>query len=348
MVLGACTFWKRIATPCLLADFQHPNANFKVQVWKLGTAFSGMETIAFSLHDLGITQYEHAFCVEKNKACRRFIEQNVEIDKKIIFEDITTTPARSLPSSDVYVAGFPCIAFSTAGLGRDSSAPDGKYFDYCADYIEHKAPGLFILENVPPLAQSARHRPYWHHIVKRLFEINNEMYHCNARIVCTNQNGLPQTRKRLYLVGLKKTACNPRFQFRWPAAIPTQPIASLLDMDDQPFGIPQLCSQQNKLVLALGKMRASGINGIRRVVFVDILEGRKDKVPHWSFSCPTITRQRGSGGGFWITKLGRFTSVAELCRLQGFEMARFSRAGISDRQVKMMVVWGGGSNMIKR
>ena len=46
-----------------------------------------MESVGFALQALGITDYKHAFIIEKDLSCRKFVAANFDIEH--VYEDIT-------------------------------------------------------------------------------------------------------------------------------------------------------------------------------------------------------------------------------------------------------------------
>ena len=70
-----------------------------------------------------------------------------------LYKDVTTRDHKRTPNCDVYIAGFPCQPFSTAGKQQGFSDTKGRgtvFFDIL-QYITTKRPKVFILENVKGL-----------------------------------------------------------------------------------------------------------------------------------------------------------------------------------------------------
>jgi DNA (cytosine-5)-methyltransferase 1 len=129
------------------------------KVLSLGTAFAGMETVTFSLKQLGLAgKFDHRFSIENEPSCIRFIRKNCKV--KAMYKDITKVRSSQLETSDVYVAGFPCQPFSLAGLrqGRHDAKGRGSMFRYCKQYISNHKPRTFILENVASLKTASKFR----------------------------------------------------------------------------------------------------------------------------------------------------------------------------------------------
>ena len=135
---------------------------------RLGTFFSGMEAIGFALRLLAVPVV-HAFCVETNVHCRRFIRQNFRVNPRHIHKDVRKLCMRSLPDVDLFVAGPPCQPFSIAGKREGASTSDGLLVDYCLQYINAHHPRLFLIENVAGL-QHQRHKVCCGHSTKQCCE----------------------------------------------------------------------------------------------------------------------------------------------------------------------------------
>ena len=67
-----------------------------------------------------------------------------------MYKDITVRNNKNVQKVDLYVAGFPCQPFSSAGKqeGFADKRGRGTICFYLSEYIEKHQPKLFILENV--------------------------------------------------------------------------------------------------------------------------------------------------------------------------------------------------------
>ena len=107
-----------------------------------------------------------------------------------------------IPDHDILCAGFPCQPFSKATptdrrTGFDD--PDqGDLFDYVIDILKAKEPRYFILENVPNL-QKHDSGQTWEKILENLKE--DDKYQVNEGCFSPHQFGIPQIRRRLFIVG---------------------------------------------------------------------------------------------------------------------------------------------------
>ena len=65
--------------------------------------------------------------------------------------DITLIDEKDIPSHDVLLGGFPCQAFSNAGLKKGFDDTRGTLFFDIARILKHHKPKAFLLENVKGL-----------------------------------------------------------------------------------------------------------------------------------------------------------------------------------------------------
>ena len=71
----------------------------------------------------------------------------------------------------------------------------------CLHYIDEKGPKAFVLENVHGFV--LQHRTDFDEVLRRL-ENANSGYDVKWKIMDTLYHGLPQSRPRVYIVGIKK------------------------------------------------------------------------------------------------------------------------------------------------
>lgn len=117
-------------------------------------------------------------------------------DKKI-HGDITKIDAKNIPDFDYLLAGFPCQAFSTAGKRRGFADIRGTLFFDIVRILKEKKPQGFILENVDGLVKHDQGRT----IDTILTELKALNYKVSWNILNASDFGVPQNRKRIYIVG---------------------------------------------------------------------------------------------------------------------------------------------------
>lgn len=164
---------------------------------RVGTDCSGIDSPIIALDLLGMP-YVHVFSSETDPQARDFISRVHRPER--MFSDITErtrSEVRALAPIDLYVAGPPCQPFSQlnhAARGWDDERSE--VLDACVDTILELKPKVWILENSPSLIGSL-HAPGWRSRRAALLRV----YVIDELLINTRDYGLPQNRKRLYMVG---------------------------------------------------------------------------------------------------------------------------------------------------
>ena len=135
--------------------------------------------------------------------------------------DITKIDEKDIPPHDILLAGFPCQAFSNAGLKRGFEDTRGTLFFDIARILKHHRPKAFLLENVKGL-KSHDGGNTLETIIKVL---NYDLeYKLSVEVLNAKDFGLPQNRERIFIVGFKEQT---DFQFPIPPMTPTR-LGSIL------------------------------------------------------------------------------------------------------------------------
>ena len=92
---------------------------------KLGTDFSGIGAPEMALKYLGI-DHKSVFACEIDKYARQSFQQLH--NPTTFYNDITTRNHKEVEQLDLYVAGFPCQAFSMAGKRKGFDEARGTLF----------------------------------------------------------------------------------------------------------------------------------------------------------------------------------------------------------------------------
>lgn len=123
-------------------------------------------------------------------------------------EDIATVPTSDIPDCDLLVGGFPCQDYSVATTLKRSGGIEGKkgvlwwQIHRILDESTHK-PDLLLFENVDRLLKSpASQRGRDFAII--LASLNDLGYTVEWRVVNAADYGMPQRRRRTYIVGYRK------------------------------------------------------------------------------------------------------------------------------------------------
>ena len=114
-----------------------------------------------------------------------------------IHGDITQVSTTQIPDFDILCAGFPCQAFSAAGSRKGFADTRGTLFFDVERILADKKPKGFILENVEGLVNHDGGNT-----LKTIIEhLQALKYNVSYRVLNAKDFGVPQDRKRIYIVG---------------------------------------------------------------------------------------------------------------------------------------------------
>ena len=125
---------------------------------------------------------------------------------EVMTGDITSVDPMSIPDFDVLLAGFPCQAFSSAGKRQGFNDTRGTLFFNVASILKAKKPFGFVLENVEGLVNhDMEHAKKDSKIGRTLSVILRTLrdlgYETTWKVLNACEYGVPQERKRVYIVG---------------------------------------------------------------------------------------------------------------------------------------------------
>lgn len=142
------------------------------------------------------------FTSEIKEHAIKVLKQNHPKDK--ITGDITKVEANTIPDFDILCGGFPCQAFSSAG-NRDGFADTrGTLFFDVERIILEKNPKGFILENVEGLVNHDGGNT----LAVIIGNLNSANYWVSYKVLNSVHFGVPQERKRIYIIGIRKDICD--------------------------------------------------------------------------------------------------------------------------------------------
>ena len=127
--------------------------------------------------------------------------------------DITKIEAEEIPDFDMLLAGFPCQPFSSIGRRQGFEHPtQGTLFHDIVRIIAAKKPRAFLLENVEGLEN---------HDGGRTIQVIDETlkalgYAIERRVLDAADYGVPQHRRRTYIVGFRNDTVADLFPMVWP------------------------------------------------------------------------------------------------------------------------------------
>lgn len=123
----------------------------------------------------------------------------------MIVADITKLPIKETFSKyrgcvDVVVGGPPCQGFSAKGKRKSINDPRNFLFRYYVDVVATVFPRYFVMENVPGLLTTEDG-----FFKKELMELFAGLgYTLSAEVLCAADYGVPQNRKRAFIIGKRE------------------------------------------------------------------------------------------------------------------------------------------------
>ena len=118
-------------------------------------------------------------------------------------DDARTINPKTMPDFDLLCAGFPCQAFSVAGRRLGFLDMRGTLVFEVARIVEERRPPFILLENVLGLLSHDKSRT-----LETIFTVFAEMgYHLEWCVHNSKHFGVPQDRRRVYIVGFLEQRC---------------------------------------------------------------------------------------------------------------------------------------------
>lgn len=213
--------------------------------------------------------------------------------------DITQIAEEDIPDHDVLLAGFPCQAFSIIGKRLGFADTRGTLFFEIERILREKKPRMFLLENVPQLITIQKGRVFEEILLKL-----EELHYCvHWKVLNSLDYGLPQSRRRVYLVGFDRKCV-----FQFPKGTRKYDLNAILETDSK---------NTNKFEATdyIKQKRADAVKG-KNIFYPSIWhENKSGNISIHDHSC--ALRANASHNYLLVNGTRHFTP-RELLRLQGF------------------------------
>ncbi len=187
-----------------------------VSKFKFIDLFAGIGGIRIPFEELG---GECVFSSEWDKFSQITYEANFG---EVPHGDITKIDEKDIPKHDLLVGGFPCQAFSQAGLKKGFQDTRGTLFFDIARILKYHKPKAFLLENVKHLRGHDSGKTF-NTIMTVLRELGYQTV--EYKILNAKDFGVPQNRERIFIFGYLDFIF---FQFPDPLNIKTK-LGEILD-----------------------------------------------------------------------------------------------------------------------
>lgn len=162
---------------------------------KVASFFSGIGGLELGFERAGCAI---TFQCEAKKFCLEILGQHwPEVPKS---NDIRSVKLEDIPTSDIWIGGFPCQDLSLARMGTREGlrgSQSGLFHDFVR-LIGGGLPRAFVLENVHGLLSSHGGRDFAV-VLKALDELG---YGVAWRVLNSKDFGVPQQRRRVFIVGM--------------------------------------------------------------------------------------------------------------------------------------------------
>jgi DNA (cytosine-5-)-methyltransferase len=177
-------------------------------MYKSVDLFAGIGGIRLGFDKAFEKDIETVFVSEWDKKAQETYRANFK-DKFDIQGDITQIEEKKIPQHDILLAGFPCQAFSLAGLKKGFEDARGTLFFDVARIAEYHKPKVIFCENVKNLVNHDRGKTF--KVIRRILE--NLGYKVYEKILNSKNFGVPQNRERIYIVAFREDIDSSDFSF---------------------------------------------------------------------------------------------------------------------------------------
>ncbi len=307
--------------------FEMENVPFptpKNHTFKFIDLFAGIGGFRLAMQNVG---GKCVFTSEWNKDAKKTYRENFG---EIPFGDITSDRIKNYIPKDfeVLCAGFPCQAFSIAGLQKGFSDTRGTLFFDIEQIVEKHRPKVVFLENVKNLVSHDGGNTFKIIIeilekklgYKVYFKVLNSMIHANV----------PQNRERIFIVAFDPLQVKNYGKFKFPNKLKlTKNIHDFLEQGKQDNKYYYSKTHPYYPELERNITKKDTVYQWRRVYV------RENK----SNVCPTLTANMGAGGhnvplikdDFGIRKL----TPKECFAFQGYPMDKYILPPVADSKLYM-------------
>ncbi|XWK86803.1 MAG: DNA cytosine methyltransferase [Phormidium sp.] len=163
---------------------------------KVASFFSGIGGFDLGFENVGM---KIVFQCEKDKFCQKVLKKHWP--DVLLMDDITKIKYNDIPKADLWCAGFPCQDVSSANQGKRKGINgdrSGLFYALAKLLDETKEkPKWIVLENVPGLLNCKKGKDF-----QRIIATMDELrYGISWRVLDAKYFGVPQRRKRLFIVG---------------------------------------------------------------------------------------------------------------------------------------------------
>ncbi len=173
--------------------------------------------------------FETLYAADNDLYCKQTYDLNyAKNGSALSIQDVAKIDPATLPQFDVLLAGFPCQSFSVAGnkKGFDDKGRGDLFFELVR-ILETRRPRAVFLENVRNLITHDDGRTFV--TIKELLEKQGYQVRFTP-LNSADYGNVPQSRERVYIVGLREPDAFNRFEFPKKVEL-TKSIDDILEPD---------------------------------------------------------------------------------------------------------------------
>lgn len=136
----------------------------------------------------------------KNFVKESYLANYPELDETHYYQDVILLDGKDYENKvDLFVGGSPCQSFSSVGFQGGLDDARGTLFYEYARLVKEIKPKVFIYENVRNLLNHDNGKTW--NVIKKVFDSLGYSY--KFEILNASDYGIPQTRRRLFVVGFR-------------------------------------------------------------------------------------------------------------------------------------------------
>lgn len=165
---------------------------------KLGELFCGPGGMALGAK---LTGYDHVWAIDSDEDTCRTYRRNIDCGQ-VLATPVEEVDFHTLSDIDGLCFGFPCNDFSQVGERKGTLGHFGGLYQWAALALSHFQPAFFVAENVDGLRSTNASRDF-PKILEAFAKSGEHGYSVFPQTYFLEDFGIPQTRHRIFIVGLR-------------------------------------------------------------------------------------------------------------------------------------------------
>lgn len=254
------------------------------------------------------------FASDIDKYAAQTYEHNFSINP---LNDITKTDAKGISDFDVLCGGFPCQSWSISGNQRGFEDARGTLFYDILRISDQHHPKLLFLENVYNLERHHNGETF-KHMQECIRQLGYKVFHS---VLCSSDYGVPQARRRIYIVCFRDDVQLENDTFEFPQ--PTYDDVVLEDVLQSPDDTKEFVIDRSDIKFSMSRDEIDNLPHSLRPIRIGIVGIGCQGYRIYSTHGPAITLSAYGGVGsktglYIVDDVVRKLSPRECLNVQGF------------------------------